>query len=180
MRTVIIKEVNELTNNELELLLKDDHLQNDIMEYVYNMESLYIDDMLDYIKHYLSEYSIDPYTYSYMRVSNITGFIQGVVKLSNDYNILDDDMLETLNLAIEASDVHKSVEIGSDLYYDTMDNINLYVNELIEYLINEFVNILRYYDSFKTVHNTSDYVDHYLENIYDRECLIDNNKVTLI
>lgn len=180
MRTVVIKEVSELNENELRLLLKDDHLQDDIMEYVYNTESLYIDDMLYYIKPNLSDYNITPYDYSYMKVSNLTGFIYGVNDLNNDYNILDDDMVETLNLAIDASDIHDSVEIGSDDYYDTMDSINLYIDEIVGYLINEFVNILEYYDSFETVYNTSDYVDHYLENLHDRDCLVDNNKVILI
>lgn len=180
MRKAIIKEVSELTENELELLLKDDHLQDDIMEYVYNTELLYIDDMLYYIEPSLSDYNITPYDYSYMKVSNLTGFIYGVNDLNNDYNLLDDDVLETLKLAIETSDIHDSVEIGSDDYYNTMDSIKLYIGKIVDYLISEFVDILTYYDSFETVYNTSDYVDHYLENLYDRDCLVDNNNVTLI
>lgn len=181
MRQATIKNIQELNEREVELLLSDQVLQDDILRYAHDMESYYIDDMLDYIKPYLSDYSIVPYNYSYMKVSNLTGFIHGVNKLDKDYNIFyDDDITIILELAIEASNIHRSVDIGSDIYYDTMDDINIYVNELIECLLNEFVNVLQYYDSFETVSNQSDYVENYLENIHDRDCLVDNDKVTLL
>ena len=181
MRKVIIKEVQELTNQERELLLEDTMVRDDIMEYVRDSESYYIDDMLAYIQPYLSDYSIYPYSYSYMKVKDIPGFIEGVNDMNNDYNIIDDaDVLDTLELAIEASDVYTGVTIGSDLYYAIQDLLESYINDITDYLIKEFVRILEYYDSFEKVESESDYVTYYLENLYDSECLIDGERVTLI
>ena len=181
MKNVIIKEVQELTNQEREALLESEVLRDDIMEYVRDSESYYIEDMLAYIQPYLSDYSIAPYDYSYMKVSDIPGFIEGVNDMNNDYNIIDDaDVLDTLTLAIEAADVYTGVTMYSDLYNVIQDLLESYINDIIECLIKEFVGILDYYDSFEKVALESDYIDNYLENIFNRECLIDNNKVTLI
>ena len=181
MKNVIIKEVQELTNLEREALLEDTMVRDDIMEYVRESESYHIEDMLAYIQPYLSDCSIDTYGYSYMKVNDIPGFIEGVNDMNNDYNIIDDaDILDTLQLAIEASDVYTGVTMYTDLYHAIQDLLESYVNDIVEYLIKEFVGILDYYDSFEKVEMESDYVTYYLENIYDSECLIDGNKVTLI
>ena len=181
MKNVIIKEVQELTNQEREALLEDAMLRDDIMEYVRDSESYYIDDMLAYVKPYLSDYSIAPYDYSYMKVSDIPGFIEGVNNLNYDYDILNGTgLLDTLELAIEASDVYTGVTIGSDIYYAIQDLLESYINDITDYLIKEFVRILEYYDSFEKVESESNYVTYYLENLYDSECLIDGDSVTLI
>ena len=151
------------------------------MEYVRETESYHVEDVLAYIQPYLLDYSIDPYSYSYMKVNDIPGFIEGVNDMNNDFNILNDmDILDTLELATEASDVYTSVSMYTDLYHAIQDLLESYVNDIVEYLINEFVGILDYYDSFEKVALESDYIDNYLENIFNRECLIDNNEVTLI
>ena len=181
MKNVIIKEVQELTNLEREALLEDTMMRDDIMEYVRETESYHVEDMLAYIQPYLLDYSIDPYSYSYMKVNDIPGFIEGVNDMNNDYDVLYDTyLLDTLQLAIEASDVYTGVTIGTDLYYAIQDLLESYVNDIVEYLIKEFVGILDYYDSFEKVEMESDYVTYYLENTFNRECLIDGNKVTLI
>ena len=181
MKNVIIKEVQELTNQEREALLEDAMLRDDIMEYVRDSESYYIDDMLAYVKPYLSDYSIAPYDYSYMKVSDIPGFIEGINNLNYDYDILNGTgLLDTLELAIEASDVYTGVTIGSDIYYAIQDLLESYINDITDYLIKEFVRILEYYDSFEKVESESNYVTYYLENLYDSECLIDGDSVTLI
>ena len=181
MKNVIIKEVQELTNQEREVLLESEVLRDEIMEYVRETESYHVEDMLAYIQPYLLDYSIDPYSYSYMKVNDIPGFIEGVNDMNNDYNVLHDmDILDTLELTIEASDIYTGVTIGTDLYYTIQDLLESYVNDIVEYLIKEFVGILDYYDSFEKVEMESDYVTYYLEGIYDSECLIDGNKVTLI
>ena len=168
MKNVIIKEVQELTNQEREVLLEDAMLRDDIMEYVRETESYHVEDMLAYIQPYLSDYSIAPYDYSYMKVSDISGFIEGVNDMNNDFDILNDiDILDTLELAIEAADVYTGVTMYSDLYNVIQDLLESYINDIIEYLINKFVGILDYYDSFEKVALESDYVDNYLENILD-------------
>lgn len=181
VKNVIIKEVQELTNQEREALLEDTMVRDDIMEYVRETESYHVEDMLAYIQPYLLDYSIDPYSYSYMKVNDIPGFIEGVNDMNNDYDVIDDtDILDTLELAIEASDVYTGVTMYSDIYHAIQDILESYINDIVEYLINEFTNILEYYDSFEKVVNESHHVTCYLENMFDRECLIDNNKVTLI
>ena len=181
MKNVIIKEVQELTNQERELLLEDTMVRDDIMEYVRESESYHVEDMLAYIQPYLSDYSIYPYSYSYMKVNDIPGFIEGVNDMNNDYNIINDaDILDTLELAVEAADVYTGVTMYSDLYYAIRDLLESYVNDIVDYLIKEFVGILDYYDSFEKVEMESDHITYYLENIFNRECLIDGNKVTLI
>ena len=181
MRNAIIKEVRDLTNKERELLLGDKVLKDDILRYVHDMESYHVEDMFDYIKPYLSDYSIGSYQYNYMKVSDIPGFIDGINDMNNVFDILyGTDILETLELAIEVSEVYTGVSMYTDLYYAIQDLLESYVNNIVEYLINEFVRILEYYDTFEKVEIESDYIDNYLENIFDSECLIDNNKVTLI
>ena len=181
MKNVIIKEVQELTNQEREALLEDTMVRDDIMEYVRETESYHVEDMMAYIQPYLSDYSIDPYSYSYMKVNDIPGFIEGVNDMNNDYDILDDaDISYTLEVATEASDVYTGVTMYSDLYHAIQDLLESYINDIVEYLINVFVGILDYYDSFEKVEMESDYITYYLENIFNRECLIDGNEVTLI
>lgn len=181
MKNVIIKEVQELTNLEREALLEDTMVRDDIMEYVRETESYHVEDMLAYIQPYLSDYNIDPYSYSYMKVSDIPGFIEGVNNMNYDYDVLyGTDLLDTLELAIEASDVYTGVTMYSDLYHAIQGLLESYINDIVEYLINEFVGILDHYDSFEKVEMESDYITYYLENIFNRECLIDGNKVTLI
>ena len=180
MRNVLIKEVQELNNNEVELLLENDSVQDDIMDYVMECELCYIDDMLIYIKPYLSDYSIAAYNYSYMNVNDATGFINGVEKLNNDFGIFNDTNVKTLYNAIESADRYIFSDIGSDEYIDAMNEVNSYVEVISNYLVNEFVEILEYFGSFDRVYHESDYVNNYLENMYNRECLIDGNRVTLI
>ena len=188
MRKAIIKEVRDLTIQEREVLLESVMLRDDIMEYVRESESLHIEDMFDYVKPYLLDYSIGSYQYNYMKVSDMYGFIDGVNDMNNDINVFHStnamidgiDILETLELAIEASKVYTSVSMYTDLYYAIQDLLESYVNNIVEYLINEFVRILEYYDTFEKVEMESDYIDDYLDLICDSECLIDNNKVTLI
>ena len=181
MRKAIIKEVGDLTNQERELLLEDAMLRDEIMEFVRESESYHVEGMLTYIEPYLLDYGISAYDYSHMKVHDLPGFIEGVNDMNNDYNIIDDaDILDTLELATEASDVYTGVTIYSDLYHAIQDLLESYINDIIEYLINEFVKILKYYDSFEKVEMESDYIFYYLENIFDSECLIDGNNVTLI
>lgn len=182
MRTAIIKEVQELSEHEIELLLNDDNFQNDVMEYVHEIVSSYVDDMLDYIKPYLYDYKITPCEYSYMKVfsSHEVDFIYAVGRLSNDYMLLDRDTFDILELAIGAANDYNNSEINSSDYYDALDYMSLYIKDLRNYLVNEFVSILEYHDSFSKVCKKTDYVYMYLENIQDKECLIDGDKVTLI
>lgn len=180
MRQAIIKEVKELTNKEVELLLENDNIQDEIMNDVMESESLYIDEMLNYIKPYLSDYSIMAYSYSYMNVSDIAGFINGVNKLNDDFNIFHASDIPMLYNAIESADLYCNLEIGSDEYIDAMYDVNSYAKVISNYLISEFVDVLEYYGSFDKVYVESGYVDVYLENIHDNECLINNGKVTLI
>ena len=181
MRKVLIKEVQELTNQERELLLEDTMVRDGIMEYVRESESHHVEDMLAYIQPYLSDCSIDTYGYSYMKVDDIPGFIEGVNDMNNDFDIIDDaDILDILAMAIEAADVYTGVSMYTNLYYAIQDLLESYVNDIVEYLIKEFVRILDYYDSFEKVEMESDYATYYLENIFDSECLIDGDKVTLI
>ena len=182
MKKVIIKEVQELNEHELELLLNDDSLQYDIMNYVEEIQTLYISDMLNYIRPYLYDYNIVPYDYSFMKVnvSDEVDFIHAVDKLNNDYSLLDDDMIKTLKLAIKAADDYSNAEVNSSDYYDSLDYMSLYIKDMREYLTNEFVSILEYYDTFNKVCKETDYVTYYLDDIYDSECLIDDDSVTLI
>ena len=180
MRKAIIKEVQELTNDEVEMLLDNHNIQGDIMEYVMECEYSYIDDMLQYIKPYLSDYSIMAYSHSFMRVSDVAGFINGVEKLNDDFGIFNDTDVKTLYNAIESADLYCSLEIGTDEYINAMNDVNSYTKVISNYLINEFVEILEYYGSFDRVYHESDYVNNYLESMYNQECLIDGNKVTLI
>jgi len=163
MRKAIIKEVQELTNEEVELLLDNHNIQGDIMEYVMDCEYSYIDDMLQYIKPYLSDCSIVSYSHSFMRVSDVAGFINGVEKLNDDFGIFNDTDVKTLDNAIEAADRYMFSEIGSDEYIDAMNEVNSYVKVISNYLVNEFVEILEYYGSFDRVYHESDYVDNYLK-----------------
>ena len=159
MRNAIIKEVRDLTIQEREVLLEDAMLRDDLMEYVRESESYYIDDMFAYVKPYLLDYGIAPYNYSYMKVSDIPGFIDGVNDMNNDYDIIDDaDMLDTLELATEASEICTSVSMYTDIYYAIWDILESYIDEIAGYLTNEFVRILEYYDSFEKVEDESDYV----------------------
>ena len=180
MRNVIIKEVQELTNDEVEMLLDNHNIQGDIMEYVMDCEYSYIDDMLQYIKPYLSDYSIMAYSHSFMKVSDVAGFINGVEKLNDDFGIFNDTNVKTLDNAIEAASLYCSLEIGSDEYIEAMNDVKSYVKVISNYLVNEFVEILEYFGSFDRVYHESDYINNYLENMYNRECLVDGNKVTLI
>ena len=180
MRKVLIKEVQELTNDEVEMLLENDSVQDDIMDYVMESELSYIDDMLIYIKPYLSDYSITAYSYSYMNVNDATGFINGVEKLNDDFGIFNDTDVKTLHNAIETADRYIFSEIGGEEYIDARDELNSYIKVISNYLINEFVEILEYYGSFDRVYYESDYINVYLENMYNRECLVDGDKVTLI
>ena len=180
MRKVIIKEVQELNDNEVEILLDNHNIQGDIMEYVMQCEYSYIDDMLQYIKPYLSDYNIMAYSHSFMRVSDVAGFINGVEKLNDDYAIFNDDHVKTLNNAIESADLYVSSDVGSDEYISAMNDVKSYVKVISNYLVNEFREILEYFGSFDRIYHESDYINNYLENIYDNECLIDGNKVTLI
>ena len=180
MRKVLIKEVQELTNDEVEMLLENDSVQDDIMDYVMESEMSYINDMLIYIKPYLSDYSIAAYSYSYMNVNDATGFINGVEKLNDDFGIFNDTDVKTLHNAIESADRYIFSEIGSDEYINAMNDVNSYIKVISNYLINEFVEILEYFGSFDRVYHESDYINAYLENMYNQECLVDGNKVTLI
>ena len=180
MRKVLIKEVQELTNDEVEMLLENDSVQDDIMDYVMESEMSYIDDMFIYIKPYLSDYSIAAYSYSYMNVNDAIGFINGVDKLQSDFGIFNDTDVKTLHNAIESADRYIFSEIGSDEYINAMNDVNSYTKVISNYLVNEFVEILEYFGSFDRVYHESDYVNAYLENMYSQECLVDGNKVTLI
>src|SRR5699024_3155470 len=161
------KEVRELNECELELLLSNKDLKEDIMRYVYDIELDYMAEMLNYISPYLYDYSIGAYSYSYMKVNDEVDFIYGVDDLNDDYGILNDDMINTLKLAIKAADDYIKADMYSDDYYNAMDYMSLYIKDLKDYLTGEFVAILEYFDTYEKVVIESDYINEYIETIHN-------------
>lgn len=165
MSNEIIKEVSELNECEIHLLLHDELLQDNIYSYVYQIELYYIEDMLKHIKPYLNKYNIVPYGNNYIEVADNIGFIKGVNELYRIHGLLNsNESIKALESANESLNNH----------------IDDYVTIISNHILDRFMEYLEYYDSIDKIQRETDYINEYLDIIYDVKCLVTNDSVTLI
>ena len=167
MSNEIIKEVNELNEQEVYLLLHDELLQDNIYSYAYQIELHYIDDILKHIKPYINKYNIVPCSNNYIEVADAIGFIKGVNELYRIHGLLNS------NEVIDALNKLNNHEVSND-------DIDDYVNIISNHISDRVMEYLTYYDSIDKIQRETDYIDTYLEIIHDAKCLVTNNSVTLI
>ena len=178
MRQITIKEINELSQVELDMLLENKDIQNWILEEVLEWENDYAGDILECVTHSLSNYEVGAYRPSYLKINDELEFLKGLQKASDDYGAMYDDQ-EEIKKAIMLHDELENLDENSNAYIE----ISLEYKTLLENLKSTFLNglleIIEYFDSFEKVDKESDYVQNWIESYYDREVVVEDDKVYL-
>lgn len=184
MKYITVKTINELTHDELIEFLKNKIVQEEIVIYAFEQESYFVNEILDYIKDSLKDYSIGAFAYyNYINVDlKKTGaFINGMNELQNDFLLIDSlNFRELLSETEKIYNEYISSDMYSDEYIELENNLVENTSELANILLDKMVVILEYFRDFKTVELESDYIEDYLDFYYDTEVAISNKGVTFI
>lgn len=170
MREVTVKEIQELTEMETECLLANYNVQQEILESANESEAYHLDEIFYCISHSLSVYRIEEVYNSFIMVKDYQDFYEGVMRMSDWYDVFyGTDIIERLDSIYET-------------YYTTVDK-----DEFIKHmkpLENEITKILggyaNWYSSYDQLEYETDYIMIWLENNYDKECIVDGDNVTLL
>jgi len=179
MKTLLIKTIEELSNEEKELFLKNEKVQQDIVDCSIESEWFYIDEMLEYLKPSLRDWQIGSYGQDYLRIDDNEEFIQGLKRAQSSVPILSDKhnhlIEETEELIEEARwvDSYENEEKYAKINIKIIDNIE----NLKDLILSTFQEIISYASDFDIVSQESDYVENYLYNNSDMEVVILENEV---
>lgn len=125
-----ILEVNSKLYEEIEILYTKNKLHT-------------INDIIDFFKYSLMDYSIGFYSYNYIRVCNsrITIFTSGLIDSNEVYGFLDEEdkklVIEVEKLSIELD----SMDYEDDEYDAKDEELNKKLNKLIRIVTNKFNNM---------------------------------------
>ena len=188
MRAAIIKDVQELDGREIDLLLEDLSVQQEVIDGLINNEINLIDDLLE-------EYFYENLNWgiSYNSGKAYVGleyrekhreFIENLIEMTRSIrgNILaDDESQKLIKRATTIMDVMDNECDDDDdyIWLKLDDKVYDLSSELIELLSNHFKNYLESLN-FEKIKNDYDYVDLWLEDNKDEECIVDGDKVRLL
>lgn len=141
--------LTELNVQELDKVLeKNKGLQELIRERTAESESLFVDDQLAYLKKGIGDYSISPYTYSHIAVTNKLEFLYGVRELERSIPILNDKDSHYLETALANSKKLYSKDGNTD---ENNNNFNHSIIDLRDKVLSNMIEKLEYGDSDEAV-----------------------------
>lgn len=144
--------LNELSKEELEKVFeKNGRLRELLNEYTQDTESFYISDQLEYLRDSISDYSIDPYGYSFISVRNSLDFMFDVKRLCKDMAILSESEKELY--------LDKAEELSKEIYHEGNDSVKnniafvTAIADLRDVILGKMLEHLRYADSDEALKN---------------------------
>lgn len=141
--------LSELSVQELEEVLgKNKGLQELIRERTAESESLFIDDQLFYLKDGIGDYSIQPYGYSFISVTDTLEFLYGVKRLQRDMPILSDKDSHYFETALSNSKKLYSENGHTD---ENKNNFNNSIIDLRDKILSNMIEQLEYGDSYEGI-----------------------------
>lgn len=170
MRQVTVKEIRELTDGETEQLLTDYNVRQEIIAWANECETDSFSDIFYYISSSLSDWSIDMPFNSYIRVNDYQEFYSGIKEMYESYGVFCNTyIIERLDSLYNK-------------YYTTVDanEFMKHMKPLEQDIAIELGGYATYYYSFTVLELETDYIMVWLENNYDKECIIDGDNVTLL
>ena len=187
MRMVILKHIEELRNNEVELLLKNKAVQKEIIQYAIDNEIELIDMWIEEnFEETLNDWYIierDGELMMDMDMKYHRDFILELEEISDTYDIVSENN-EVKKLIKTASMIIKSMELLEDEEDDSIWQIldsKVYdiVIEVKDILVQEFKDDINSLRNFSTIESGYDYMYLWVEDNEQRECMIFDSEISL-
>ncbi|ARM67616.1 hypothetical protein LW81_046 [Lactococcus phage LW81] len=164
--------IKNMTREQLKKVITDnENLQNEVLELLQESTSFYVSDVLDALN--LSDYSIDLYSYSYIKYENLYSFLDSVEYVQEYFGILDAESENTVKRLKELLTVYDNTDDESK-EIETHKQIEALEGELKEYITNSLIGC---YD-FSGDDIIREFIDMYHENF--ENYYIRNNDYTKI
>lgn len=159
--------IKNMTREQLKKVITDnENLQNEILEMMQESESFYVQDVLNALN--LLDYSIDLYSYSFIRYSNLYDFLKGVLKIDDDYDFFYNDDQNMIKRLKELLIINKNVrdEDEQDAIYNKLNILGCDIQDYIVYklkksyefsnddIINSFINM--YHETYENYYIKND------------------------
>lgn len=170
MRQAFIKEIRELEELEIDCLLANHDVQREIVAFANESSTQWLDEILYCISDSLSDYSISEPFNSYIRVKDYYSFYNGIIKMEDWYGVFNStDIIERLG------NVYETHYTTSDA--DVFEKHMKPLERDIASILGSYGN---YYTSYEELEYETDFILSWLEGNYDKECVVDGGRVTLL
>ena len=154
----MIKRISELNNDELKKVFqKNEQLQNEVKEYLIDVEMEYVSENLNSFKKYLKDWDIGFYNQNHIQVKEgfESQFIEGVFDARNDYGFLSDEEFEkwqSIDFWVfdeENGENELNESLFNEFVQVVLNRLNemtdIYNYDIEDYFINNYVNCYMYY-----------------------------------
>ncbi|HBF8123552.1 TPA: hypothetical protein KOY70_003308 [Clostridioides difficile] len=170
------KKIANLNSSELEKVFKiNSKLRNYIKKEIEEFKTEEINDLLNYIKDSLSDYSISLYNNNYMNIKNREEFLNGIKKVSINYNILSNNEHDFLYKTIKVYNRLKRTNYYDNSYRILEIKFNLMIDKLKEIILKRF-NLMAKEESETDLFETF-LILYVNDKISDNEFYVDENYV---
>lgn len=100
--TIVKRYVNELTIEEIKKVFNtNEKLRQEIMEDAAEGEMFWVGEKLDYVRNYMSDWSVGAYDRSYIRVSDHRGFLEALQQMQLETPAFSDEKGKEIFEAVE-------------------------------------------------------------------------------
>lgn len=171
------KYVSELNEKELMNVFNNNQkLQSDVHESMIDSEMHWISEHLDCIKGSLSDWSIGDSSYIYLKVDSdkIESFVDGVIKMQNDYGVLADNENDFI------ANIEENISLlnDTDMYSDEFDQLENLIIASVEILAEKIAT--HYKELFDSLYNEKYqfeyFTEFYMENRIDNKAYINTDQ----
>ncbi|AGB62671.1 hypothetical protein [Bacillus phage phiAGATE] len=140
------KLIEELTQDELKKVWENNpKLQEQVKEDFMDSEMHWVSERLDYLKPYLSDWSVGAHNPSYIDIGDYEGFVEGAERLSREMGLLQDEedkkainemnsTRDAYELADEETDAEVLEEL-EDIFHRACDGVADNIAQLMEHAL---------------------------------------------
>ena len=166
--------LSNLTNSDYKALLENNKVLDKLIEYTTDPDTLFTNDWLDQLEG-VSDYSLGGSdNYNYLTVNNSYQFLNSVLSVQKDYNLLSDTLVEKIGQVL--SDYEESEP--STQIEDKLDNVSDVVSdELVENAKSEMDYLISEPYLLEVMEEDDTLIDIYGDDAYYNR---DNNKIYYI
>lgn len=164
-----------------EVFEANQELQNKVYEDMVDSELLWVGDQLDYIRSYLSDWSIGPDNRNYINVSDSDGFINGLIEMDNGIPLFSDkekviiydtkklyDTFYNMEEPYEGDFEDEEGDFDEEAYdkaWEDYNNSEKALDEAVDKLADAVVD--KYTEIFDHMYNDDVQLDYFLDFYYD-------------
>ncbi|AII27925.1 hypothetical protein LD13_gp024 [Bacillus phage Bobb] len=167
------KLIGELTQDELEKVwYNNPRLQEQVKEDAADSEMYWVGERLDYVRPYLSDWSIGGFSHVYMNIDDYQGFVEGAGELAEAMGLLtsEEEDKEALDSMKQAQDAYLNADTDEehDELYEKFENV---CDSIAQLLAESFKNAVEY--CYRGDNSLEYFLDFYVHNRMDNDYYVE-------